>query len=55
MVAPGLGDWFIILKENVVVAFLVLGDVGPLVICHLTFVGALPELSLVVLEDLDVI
>ena len=37
-------------KENLVLAFLVLDDVMPLGFCLATLVGALPQLSLVILE-----
>ena len=42
--------WLIPIKENLVFAFLVLGDVVPPVLCLATLSSALPQLSLVVLE-----
>ena len=42
--------WLIPIKENLVVALLVLGDVEPQVLCLATLSRALPQHSLVVLE-----
>ena len=42
--------WLIPIKENLVVALLVLGDVEPQVLCLATLPRALPQHSLVVLE-----
>ena len=42
--------WLIRIKENLVFALLVLGDVVPPVLCLATLSIALPQLSLVVLE-----
>ena len=42
--------WLVIIKEDLVVALLVPGDVVPHVLSLVTISSALPQLSLVVLE-----